>query len=78
MLVGIPFFWWRLCGFWQAVGLSLANTFGVFGFRRELIGADVLTALPGLLKVLAAAQTIAGIVLLFLLGVAIRNRFRMK
>lgn len=78
VLVGIPFFWWRLCGFWQAAGHSLANTFGVFGFRRDLIGADVLTALPGLLKVLAAAQTVAGIVLLFLLGVAIRNRFRMK
>jgi uncharacterized protein YjbI with pentapeptide repeats len=78
VLVGIPFFWWHLAGFWQAVGHSLANTFGVLGFRRELIGADVLTALPGLLKLFAGAQTVAGIVLLFLLGLAIRNRFRMK
>jgi uncharacterized protein YjbI with pentapeptide repeats len=75
---GVLPLWWHLCGFWQAVGHSLANTFGVFGFRRELIGSEVLTALPGLLKVLAASQTAAGIVLLFLLGLAIRNRFRMK
>lgn len=75
---GVLPLWWHLCGLWRAIGHSLANTFGVFGFRRDLIGSDVLAALPGLLKVLAAAQTIAGIVLLFLLGVAIRNRFRMK
>jgi hypothetical protein len=38
----------------------------------------VITHLPGLLKVVAALQTSAGIVLLFLFGLAIRNRFRMK
>ncbi len=75
---GILPFWWHLSGFWQAAGLSLANTFGVLGFRRDLIGSEVLACLPGLLKVLAAVQTVAGIVLLFLLGLAIRNRFRMK
>ena len=50
----------------------------MLGFRRELIGPETLTALPGVLKAVAAAQTIAGIVLLFLVGLAIRNRFRMK
>jgi hypothetical protein len=78
VLAGVLPFWWHLSQFWQAVGLSLANTFGVFGFRRELIGSEVLACLPGLLKVLAASQTVTGIVLLFLLGLAIRNRFRMK
>lgn len=76
--VGVLPFWWHLSGFWRAVGHSFANTFGVLGFRRELISSEVMAGLPSLLKVLAASQTIAGIVLLFLFGLAIRNRFRMK
>jgi hypothetical protein len=72
---GVPLFWWHLSGFWQAVGHSFANTFGVLGFRKDLIDPEVITDLPGLLKVVAASQTIAGIVLLFLFGLAIRNRF---
>jgi hypothetical protein len=63
---------------WQAVGLSLANTFGVLGFRKEFIKPQVIDALPGILKVFAAVQTGAGIVLLFLFGLALRNRFRMR
>ena len=46
----------------QAIGLSLANTFGVLGFRKDFIDPNTLTALPGLLKVVSAAQTVAGIV----------------
>jgi uncharacterized protein YjbI with pentapeptide repeats len=78
--VGVPLFWWHfgLSGFWQAVGHSFANTFGVLGFRKDLIDPKVIADLPGLLKLVAASQTIAGIVLLFLFGLAIRNRFRMK
>jgi uncharacterized protein YjbI with pentapeptide repeats len=76
--IGVLPFWWHLCGFWQAVGLSFANTFGVLGFRKDLIDPQVLTTLPSLLKLVAVAQTIIGIVLLFLFGLAIRNRFRMK
>ena len=64
--------------FWPAIGLSLANTFGVLGFRKEFIKPHVIDALPGILKVFAALQTGAGIVLLFLFGLALRNRFRMK
>jgi hypothetical protein len=64
--------------FWQAIGLSLANTFGVFGFRKDFIKPQVIEALPGMLKVFAALQTGAGIVLLFLFGLALRNRFRIK
>jgi hypothetical protein len=76
--IGILPFWWHLSGFFQAIGLSFANTFGVLGFRKDLIDPQVLTCLPGWLKAIAASQTIAGIVLLFLFGLAIRNRFRMK
>jgi hypothetical protein len=61
-----------------AIGLSLANTFGVFGFRKDFIDPQVIEALSRALKVISAVQTIAGTVLLFLFGLAIRNRFRMK
>jgi uncharacterized protein YjbI with pentapeptide repeats len=64
--------------FWQAIGLSLANTFGVLGFRKDFIKPQVIDALPGILKVFAALQTGAGLVLLFLFGLALRNRFRMR
>ena len=68
VIAGVPLFWWHLSGFFQAVGLSFANTFGVLGFRKHLISPEVLPGLPGWLKAVAAAQTIAGIVLLFLFG----------
>jgi hypothetical protein len=61
-----------------ALGLSFANTFSALGFRKDLINPQVLDALPGWLRVIAAIQTILGIVLLFLFGLAVRNRFRMK
>ena len=64
--------------FWQALGFSLANTFGVIGFRKDFIKPEVTEHLLGILKVFAAIQTVTGIVLLFLFGLAIRNRFRMK
>jgi uncharacterized protein YjbI with pentapeptide repeats len=62
----------------EALGLSIANTFGILGIRKDLIAASVLEALPWWLKVVATAQTGLGIVLLFLFGLGIRNRFRMK
>jgi len=61
-----------------AIGLSFANTFGILGVRKDLIDPAILQALPGWLKVVATIQTICGIVLLFLFGLSIRNRFRMK
>jgi uncharacterized protein YjbI with pentapeptide repeats len=62
----------------QAIGLSLANTFGVLGFRKDFIDPNTIEFLSRILKVVSAAQTIAGIVLLFCFGLAVRNRFRMK
>jgi hypothetical protein len=37
-----------------------------------------ISNLPDLLKVLSAVQTILGTILLFLVGLGIRNRFRMR
>jgi uncharacterized protein YjbI with pentapeptide repeats len=62
----------------RALGLSFANTFSVLSIRKDFIGPDLLQSLPGWLKVVATIQTILGIVLLFLFGLGIRNRFRMK
>jgi hypothetical protein len=64
--------------FWQALGFSLASTFGVLGFRKDFVKPEVTEHLIGILKVFAAIQTVTGTVLLFLFGLAIRNRFRMK
>jgi hypothetical protein len=61
-----------------ALGLSFANTFGFLGVRKDLIEPMLLQSLPGWLKVIATIQTILGIVLLFLFGLGVRNRFRMR
>jgi uncharacterized protein YjbI with pentapeptide repeats len=75
--IGAWAFWYfdaRTCG--EALGLSAANTFNVFGFRRDF-GLAIDTPLAWL-TVLAAVQTILGTILLFLFGLGIRNKFRMK
>ena len=61
-----------------ALDLSFANTFSFLGIRKDLIDPGLLQGLPGWLKVVATIQTILGIVLLFLFGLGIRNRFRIK
>jgi hypothetical protein len=63
---------------WQSLGLSAANTLNVFGFRKDFFEPSVIAHLPAWLDVVAAAQTILGTILLFLFGLGIRNKFRMK
>jgi hypothetical protein len=62
----------------KALGFSLANTFGLLGFRKDFVDPGLLVSLPGALKVVAGLQTVVGAMLLFLFGLAVRNRFRMK
>lgn len=62
----------------QSFGLSLVNTLDVLGFRKDFIDPTLVECLPWGLKALSGAQTILGGVLLFLFGLGIRNRFRMK
>jgi uncharacterized protein YjbI with pentapeptide repeats len=77
MAIGAVAFWYfDARTFGEALGLSSANTLSVFGFRRDF-GLEIDTPLAQL-KVLAAIQTILGTILLFLFGLGIRNRFRMK
>ncbi len=63
---------------WQSPGLSLANTFNVFGFRKDFFDPATIEHLSALLKILAALQTICGAILLFLFGLGVRNKFRIK
>ena len=65
-------------GIWQGLGISLANTFSFLGFHRLYIDKDTLAAMPCALKVVGGAQTVAGVTLLFLFGLGLRNRFRLK
>jgi uncharacterized protein YjbI with pentapeptide repeats len=60
----------------EALGLSAANTLNVFGFRRDL-GLAIDTPLAWL-KAFSALQTILGTILLFIFGLGIRNKFRVK
>lgn len=64
--------------FGRAVGISLANTFGILGFRKDFINVSTLTDLSNALIFVAGVQTIIGAVLIFLFGLALRNRFRMR
>jgi hypothetical protein len=75
--IGAGAFWYfDARAFGEALGLSAANTLNVFGFRRDFnLAIDTPLAC---LNVFAAVQTIIGAVLLFLFGLGIRNKFRMK
>jgi hypothetical protein len=61
----------------QALGFSIANTLGIFGFRRDFFAPTALD-MPAWVNLVAGLQTICGAALLFLFCFAIRNRFRMK
>jgi uncharacterized protein YjbI with pentapeptide repeats len=75
----VPFlFHFGLPGWRGSLALSVANTFGLLGFRREFFPPSVISDLPRTLKLISAIQTIAGGVLFFLFGLGLRNRFRMR
>jgi hypothetical protein len=71
------FWYFGARAFGEALGLSVANTLNVFGFRKDFF-SDSFNRLPWGLDFFAAGQTIFGTILLFLFGLGIRNRFRMK
>ncbi|PRX37757.1 Pentapeptide repeat-containing protein [Meinhardsimonia xiamenensis] len=89
-LAGMIGFLWPLYGSWlkhgagqegailSGLGLSFANTFPYLGFQRLYFDVDVIRAFPWWLKLLGGFQTVAGGVLLFLLLLGLRNRFRLR
>ena len=86
-LVGIFLLWlsgalsliyWGSLHWTTALGLSAANIFKFFGFQRVYFEDDVIGKLNPYLQSMTAAQTVIGYFLLFLLGLGLRNRFRLK
>ena len=64
--------------FGAAFGFSFSNVFPVFGFRRIYFTYGFVEELPACLIFFASAQTVLGLPLLFLLVLAIRQRFRLR
>lgn len=62
----------------EAIGFSFANAFSALGIRKDFIDANTLVAFPTGLKILAVAQTIVSTALLFLFGLGLKNRLRMR
>jgi len=61
----------------EAFGISFASLFNFFGFQKTFLSA-AFEDLNGWLKILSAAQTVSGYVLLFFLGLGLRSRFRLR
>jgi hypothetical protein len=62
---------------WTAAGLSFSNLFPLFGFGRVFFN-EVLEALPPALKFVSGFQTVISLPLFFLLGLGLRQRFRLR
>ncbi|WP_417816508.1 pentapeptide repeat-containing protein [Tritonibacter scottomollicae] len=60
-----------------AMALSFSNLFPLFGFGRGALG-EILDKMPPVLQVLSGAQTVLSLPLLFFLGLALRQRFRLR
>jgi len=83
-LVGVPIFWLPpvLAGtsttIWHAAAISFTNMLSIFPGVGKIMLAEQPVILSGAFRLFAVAQFIFGALLLFLLGLALRNRFRMK
>jgi len=76
-VIGAGAFWYfDARSYREALAISAANTLNVFGFRRDF-GLAIDTPVAWLIM-FSALQTILGAILLFLFGLGIRNKFRMK
>jgi len=60
----------------HALGWSLSNLFTVFGFWRLYF--EEFKELNAVLQLIGSVQTVSGFALLFLLGLGLRNRFRLR
>jgi hypothetical protein len=59
-------------------GFSAASLGGFFGMRKEFVSAAFMERLPDFAVFLSGCQSVLGAALLFLIGLALRNRFRIK
>jgi len=77
--VGAPalFFLQPDLGWAKSVGLSAVNCLAGLGLRKELMGKTLESLGTGAL-IVSGVQMVFGLVFLFLIGLGLRNRFRMK
>ena len=62
-----------------AARFSFANIFIFLDDKRELMAMpDMAACLSNTTAAVSAAQSVSGVILLFLLVLALRNRFRMR
>ena len=62
----------------HAARLSFASIFLIFPFHNEIMTPHVFSILSSLAKIIVVVESFFGTLLLFLLGIALRNRFRMR
>lgn len=63
---------------WTGIGTSFSNVFPLFGLRGSFMNNEIAAKLPMCLKYISAAQTVFSLPLIFLLGLGLRNRFRLR
>lgn len=70
----------RNCGilFFQSLFYSFANVFSFLGIQRLYLDGSVFQEMSMFLKWFAGLQALAGVFLLFLLGLGLRTRFRLR
>lgn len=64
--------------FWESLGWSVSNSVPFLGYGKLYYGAGYVEGFHWGIKAMAGVQTFAGYVLLFLLGLGLRNRFRLR
>jgi hypothetical protein len=62
----------------DAFSLSIANMFSFLSLRKNFVAATLITEFSRPLFLVSAAESILAAVLLFLLALGLRNRFRIK
>ena len=62
----------------EAFHLTYANLLSPLNIRKDFFDPEVLKKLPIWVQLISGFQTIAGVFFTFLIGLGLRNRFRMK
>jgi len=62
----------------EAFNLTYANLLSPLNIRKDFFDPEVLKKLPIWVQLISGFQTLAGVFFTFLIGLALRNRFRMK
>jgi uncharacterized protein YjbI with pentapeptide repeats len=61
-----------------AIGLSFANIFSFLSIKREMMAPEFLQTLSRTGHLVSVMQSLLGVLLLFLIGLALRNKLRMR